>query len=161
MSSPLSSLLERGLFEPKQGEGQKWGQRESKYTAAIGTQLLAKIHVLDNKIGRVDRQQNHPVDHLDECIDFIGDVADRVGKVVDELNGCIDVQDGQINQLADMVNDLIGKVEGQAKAIKSLKEGREEQRKVINRLTAKLIAVEQYTEDIQKKVFPKVRRRVT
>jgi uncharacterized coiled-coil protein SlyX len=154
----LSSLLERGLFEPEQGEGQKWGQRESKYTAATGTQLLAKIHVLDNKIGRVDRQQNHPVDRLDERIDFIGDAADRVGKVVDELNGHIDCQDVQIQQLADMVNDLVGKVEGQAKAIKSLKEGRDEQHKVINRMTAKLIAVEQYTEDIQKKVFPKVRR---
>jgi hypothetical protein len=43
-------------------------------------------------------------------------------------------------------------------SVKSLKESREEQRKVINWLTAKLIAVEQYTEDIQKKVFPKVRR---
>jgi uncharacterized coiled-coil protein SlyX len=114
--------------------------------------------VLDNKIGRVDHQQNHPIDCLDECIDFIGDSADRVGKVVDELNGRIDCQDVQIQQLADMVNDLVGKVEGQAKAIKGLKEGWEEQRKVINRLTAKLIAVEQYTEDIQKKVFPKVRR---
>lgn len=154
----MSSLLECGLFELEQGEGQKWGQRESKYTAAIGTQLLAKIHVLDNKIGRVDRQQNHPVDRLDKRIDFIGDAADRVGKVVDELNGCIDCQDVQIQQLADMVNDLVGKVEGQAKVIKSLKEGRDEQRKVINRMTAKLIAVEQYTEDIQKKVFPKVRR---
>jgi hypothetical protein len=94
--SPLSSLLERGLFEPEQGEGQKWGQRESKYTTVIGTQLLAKIHVLDNKIGRVDRQQNHPVNHLDEHVDFIGDAADRVGKVVDELNGRIDCQDVQI-----------------------------------------------------------------
>jgi uncharacterized coiled-coil protein SlyX len=154
----LSSLLERGLFEPEQGEGQKWGQRESKYTAAIGTQLLAKIHLLDNKIGRINRQQNHPVDRLDERINFIGDAADRVGKVVDELNGRIDCQDVQIQQLADMVNDLVGKVEGQAKTIKSLKEGREEQRKVINRLTAKLISMEQYIEDIQRKVFPKVRR---
>jgi hypothetical protein len=37
--SPLSQLLERGLFEPEQGEGQMWGQRNSKYAAAIGTQL--------------------------------------------------------------------------------------------------------------------------
>jgi uncharacterized coiled-coil protein SlyX len=96
---------------------------------------------------------------LEERIDFIGDASDRVGKVVDELNGRIDCQDVQIQQLADMVNDLVGKVEGQAKAIKSLKEGREEQHKVINRMTAKVIALEQYTEDIQKKVFPKVRRR--
>jgi hypothetical protein len=143
--SSLNGLLERGLFEPEQGEGQMWGQRNSKYAAAIGTQLLVKIHVLDNKIGRVDRQQNHPVDRLDERIDFIGDAADRVGKVVDELNGRIDLQDVQINQLANMVNDLVGKVEDQAKAIKSLKEGREEQHKVINQMTAKLIAVEQYT----------------
>jgi hypothetical protein len=130
--SSLSSLLERGLFEPEQGEGQKWGQRESKYTAAIGTQLLAKIYMLDNKIGRVNRQQNHLVDRLDERIDFIGDAADRVGKVVDELNGRIDCQDVQIQQLANMVNDLVGKVEGQAKEIMCLKESREEQRKVIN-----------------------------
>jgi uncharacterized coiled-coil protein SlyX len=136
-----------------------WGQRNSKYTTAIGTQLLAKIHVLDNKIGQVDRTQNHPVDCLEERIDFIGDASDRVGKVVDKLNGRIDCQDVQIQQLADMVNELVGKVEGQAKAIKSLKEGREEQRKVLNRMTAKVIALEQYTEDIQKKVFPKVRRR--
>jgi uncharacterized coiled-coil protein SlyX len=120
-----------------------WGQRNSKYAAVIGTQLLAKIHVLDNKIGRVDRTQNHPVDRLDERIDFIGDAADRVGKVVDELNSRIDCQDVQIQQLADMVNDLVGKVEGQVKVIKGLKESREEQRKVINRMTAKVIALEQ------------------
>jgi hypothetical protein len=93
---------------------------------------------------------------LDECIDFIGEATDRVGKVVDELNSCIDVQDVQIQQLANMVNNLVGKVEGQAKAIKGLKESREEQRKVINWMTAKVIALEEYTEDIQKKVFPQV-----
>jgi hypothetical protein len=130
--SSLSSLLERGLFEPEQGEGQMWGQRNSKYAAAIGTQLLVKIHVLDNKIGRVDHQQNHPVDHLDEHIDFVREATDRVGKVVDELNSCIDIQNVQIQQLANMVNDLVRKVEGQAKAIKGLKESWEEQRKVIN-----------------------------
>jgi hypothetical protein len=136
-----------------------WGQRNSKYATAIGTQLLAKIHVLDNKIGWVDRAHNHPVDRLEECLDCVGDLSDRVGKVVDELNGRIDCQDVQIQQLANMVNDLVGKVEGQAKAIKGLKESREEQHKVINWMTTKLIAMEQYTEDIQKKVFPKVRRR--
>jgi uncharacterized coiled-coil protein SlyX len=151
--------LERGLFEPEQGEGQMWGQRNSKYAAAIGTQLLAKIHLLDNKIGQVDRTQNHPVDRLEERLDFVGDTSDRVGKVVDELNGRIDCQDIQIQQLANMVNNLVRKVEEQAKTIKGLKESREEQRKVINRLTAKMIAVEQYTEDIQRKVFPQVRRR--
>jgi hypothetical protein len=55
-----------------------------------------------------------------------------------------------------MVNDLVGKVKGQAKAIKDLKVNREEQCKVINRMTAKVIALEQYTKDIQKKVFPQV-----
>jgi uncharacterized coiled-coil protein SlyX len=157
--SSLNGLLERGLFKPEKGEGQMWGQRNSKYAAAIGTQLLAKIHVLDDKIGRVDRTQNHPLDRLDDHLDFIGDASDRVGKVVDELNSCIDCQDVQINQLANMVNDLVGKVEGQAKMIKGLKDSREEQRKVINQMTAKVIALEQYTEDIQKKVFPQVRRR--
>jgi hypothetical protein len=67
---------------------------------------------------------------LEEHLNFVGDTSDRVGKV-----------------------------EGQAKTIKGLKDSREEQRKVINRLTTKSITVEQYTEDIQKKVFPKVRRR--
>jgi chromosome segregation ATPase len=76
--------------------------------------------------------------------------------VVDELNSCINVQDVQIQQLANMVNDLVRKVEGQAKEIKSLKTNCEEQRKVINRMTAKVIALEQYTEDIQRKVFPQV-----
>jgi methyl-accepting chemotaxis protein len=103
----------------------------------------------------VDCQQNHPVDCLDKHIDFVGEATDRVGKVMDELNSCIDVQDVQIQQLANMVNDLVGKVEGQAKAIKGLKESREEQHKVINWMTAKVIALEQYTEDIQK-VFPQV-----
>jgi methyl-accepting chemotaxis protein len=98
------------------------GQRNSKYAAAIGTQLLAKIHVLDNKIGHVDCTQNHPVDRLDEYIDFVREATDRVGKVVDELNSHIDIQDVQINQLANMVNDLVRKVEEQAKAIKVLKD---------------------------------------
>jgi hypothetical protein len=78
--------LERGLFEPEQGEGQKWGQRNSEYTATVGTQLPAKIHMLDNKIGQVDCQQNHPVDHLEEHLNFIGEASDHVGRVVDELN---------------------------------------------------------------------------
>jgi hypothetical protein len=134
-----------------------WGQRNSKYAAAVGTQLLAKIHVLDDKIGRVDRQQNHPVDRLEEHLDFIGDASDRVGQVVDELNHRIDVQDVQIQQLANMVNDLVGKVENQANEIKGLKRGKEEHRKVINNLTAKLIAVEECLEDVQKKAFPRVR----
>jgi hypothetical protein len=134
-----------------------WGQRNSKYAAAVGIQLLAKIHVLDDKIGRVDRQQNHPVDRLEERLDIVGDVADRVGQVVDELNQRIDVQDVQIQQLANMVNDLVGKVENQANEIKGLKRGKEEHRKVINNLTVKLIAVEECLEDVQKKAFPRVR----
>jgi hypothetical protein len=153
---PLSRLLERGLFEPEQGEGQMWGQRNSKYAAAVGSQLLAKIHVLDDKIGCIDHQQNHPLDCLEEHLDFLMDGSDQVGKVVDELNNRIDVQEVQIQQLANMVNNLVRKVEGQAKAIKSLTESREEQRKVINQMTVKVIALEQYTEDIQQKVFPKV-----
>ena len=44
--SPLSCLLEQGLFEPERGEGQMAGQCQAKYAASVGTQLLAKIHVL-------------------------------------------------------------------------------------------------------------------
>jgi uncharacterized coiled-coil protein SlyX len=134
-----------------------WGQRYSKYAAAVGTQLLAKIHMLDDKIGRVDCQQNHPMDHLEEHLDFIGDASDRVGKVVDELNNHIDSQDVQIEQLANMVNNLVGKVENQVNKIKGLKWGKEEHSKVINNLMAKLIAVEECLEDVQRKAFPRVR----
>ena len=38
-----------------------------------------------------------------------------------------------------------------------MKIGREEHCKVINWFTAKLIALEECVEDVQKKVFPKVR----
>ena len=132
------------------------GQRQAKYAAAVGTQLLAKIHVLHDKVVHLDQHQDHPIDHLDERIDFVGEATDRVGKVVDKLNNRIDAQDIQINQLANMVNDLVGKVESQAKEIKLLKSNQEDQRKVINCLTAKFIALEECVEDVQKKVFPKV-----
>ena len=87
----------------------------------------------------------------------MGEATDHVGKVVNELNSRIDAQDVKIEQLANMVNDLVGKVENQANEIKGLKRNREEHRRVINNLTAKLITVEEGLEDVQKKVFPKVR----
>ena len=77
--------------------------------------------------------------------------------MVDELNSCIDAQDVQIDQLANMVNDLVKRMEGQQKEIKLLKNNREEHHKVINTLTAKVIALKQCIEDVQKKAFPKVR----
>ena len=95
-TSPLSKLLERGLFKLESGEGQMAGQRDAKYAAAVGTQLLAKIHILDNKVGHISHQQNHPINRLDESIDFIGEASDHVGKVVDKLNNHIDPQDVQI-----------------------------------------------------------------
>ena len=154
--SPLSRLLERGLFEPDHEEGQMAGQRQAKYAATVGTQLLSKIHVLHEKITHLDRRQDHPVDRLEECIDFVRDASDHVGRVVDELNSRIDAQDVQIEQLANMVNDLVGK-ESQAKEIKEYKTTQECHRKVINTLTAKLIALGESVEEVQKKAFPKVR----
>jgi hypothetical protein len=148
--------LECGLFKPEQGEGQMWGQRNSKYAVAVGLQLLAKIHVLELRLGQVNCQQNHPVDCLEEHVDFIGDVLDHVGRVVDELNSRIDVQEVQIEQLANMVNDLVGKTKGQAKEIKLLKNNCDEHHKVINTMTAKAIMLEQCVEDIQRKAFPQV-----
>ena len=62
------------------------GQRNAKYAAVIRTQLLAKVHVLANKVDRLDCQQDHPIDHLDKHIDFIGEATECIGKVVDELN---------------------------------------------------------------------------
>jgi hypothetical protein len=56
-----------------------------------------------------------------------------------------------------MVNDLVGKTEAQAKEIKNLKSDRELHCKVINTMTAKVIALEQCVEDVQKKAFPSVR----
>ena len=132
-------------------------QSQAKYATAVGTQLLAKIHVLHDKMICLDQCQDHPIDHLDERIDFVGEVTDRIGKVVDELNSCIDAQDVQIEQLANMVNDLVGKVENQANEIKGLKGNREEHRRVINNLTTKLIVVEEGLEDVQQKAFPRVR----
>ena len=132
------------------------GQRQAKYAATVGTQLLAKIHVLHKKMIHLDQLQDHPINHLDECVDFVGEATDRVGRVVDELNHHIDTQDVQIDQLANMVNDLVGTVEGQAKEIKLLKSNQEDQRKVINHLTTKFIALEECIEDVQKKAFLKV-----
>lgn len=118
---------------------------------------MAKIHCLKSQLRDVGHLQTHPVDKLQEQTDFVGDVVDCVGCVVDELNECINLQDIQINQLADMVNDLVGKTEKQAMEIKNLQADREVHRKVINTMTAKVITLEQYVEDVQKKVFPQVR----
>jgi archaellum component FlaC len=134
-----------------------WGQRNSKYAAAVGTQLLSKIHCLESQLRDVGHLQNHPVDKLQEQVNFVGDATDRVGRVVDKLNKHINLQDVQIEQLANMVNDLVGKVEGQAKEIKNLKADRESHQKVINMMTAKVITLEQCVEDVQKKAFPQVR----
>ena len=133
-----------------------WDQRNSKYAAAVGIQLLSKIHRLKLQLRYVGRLQNHLVDCCNKHIDFIGDAADRVGLVVDKLNDQINLQDVQVEQLANMVNNLIGKVEGQSKEIKILKANREFHRKVINTMTAKVIALEQCVEDVQRKVFPQV-----
>ena len=132
------------------------GQHQAKYAATVGTQLLAKIHMLHEKMIRLDQHQDHPIDRLNEWVNFVREAADHVGRVIDELNSCIDTQDVQIKQLANMVNDLIGTVEGQAKEIKLLKSNQENQRKVLNNLTTKFIALEECVEDVQKKAFPKV-----
>jgi hypothetical protein len=133
-----------------------WGQRNSKFAAAVGTQLLTKIHCLGSQLGDISHQQNHPINRLEEHLNFIGDAGNWVGQVVGELNHRIDLQDIQIAQLANMVNDLVGKTEVQAKKIKGLKSDREAHCKVINMMTLKIIALEQCVEDIQKKAFPKV-----
>jgi uncharacterized coiled-coil DUF342 family protein len=135
-----------------------WGQRNSKYAATMGVQLLAKIHKLQSSIEDVDCKQNHPLDCLDEHVDFMGEASDKLVRFIDELNHHIDIQDIQIEQLANTVNELIGKVEGQAKEIKMLKENREEHCQVINILTAKVIALEECVEDVQKRLSPGRRR---
>ena len=69
------------------------GQHQAKYAATVGTQLLAKIHMLHNKVVRLDQCQDHLIDCLDGHIDFVGEATNCIGKVVDELNNHIDVQD--------------------------------------------------------------------
>ena len=59
--SLLSRLLEWGLFEPERGEGQMAGQRQAKYAVSVGTKLLAKIHVLNEKMIHLDQLQDHPI----------------------------------------------------------------------------------------------------
>jgi hypothetical protein len=76
--------------------------------------------------------------------------------VIDELNNCVDTQDIQIEQLANMVNNLIRKMEKQQKEIKDLKSDQEMHCKVINTLMAKVIALEECVEGVQKKAFPQV-----
>ena len=79
VSSPLSRLLEQGLFELERGEGQMARQHQAKYAAAVGTQLLAKIHMLHNKVVQLDQCQDHLIDRLDERIDFMGEATVRLG----------------------------------------------------------------------------------
>ena len=134
-----------------------WGQRNSKYATVVGTQLLSKIHCLELQLKVIGHLQNHPVDKLQEQVNFVGDATDRVGRVVDKLNEQINLQDVQIKQLANMVNELVRKTQSQEKTIKELKADRECHCKVINTLTAKQITLEQCVEDVQKKAFPKVR----
>ena len=55
------------------------GQRQAKYAATVGTQLLAKIHMLHEKMIRLDQCQDHPIDCLDEHIDFVRNATDHVG----------------------------------------------------------------------------------
>ena len=61
-------------------------QRNTKYATTVGTQLLANVYMLSDKVDQLDCRQNHPIDCLDECIDFVGEATDCVGKVMDELN---------------------------------------------------------------------------
>ena len=62
------------------------GQHHTKYATVVGTQLLAKLHVLHEKMICLDQRQDHPIDRLDKCLNFVGNATDRVGGVVDELN---------------------------------------------------------------------------
>jgi archaellum component FlaC len=125
-----------------------WGQRSSCYAAAVGTHFLAKLHQLQNTVENMDCHQNHPLDRLDEHVDFMGEAANKLGWFIDELNSHMDTQDVQIDQLATMVKNLIGKTEKQQKEIKNLKSNCEMQCKIINTLTAKVIALEQCMEDV-------------
>jgi hypothetical protein len=68
--------------------------------------------------------------------------SDKLWRFIDKLNHHVDTQDVQIDQLANMVNDLVGKVEGQQKEIKTIKADQERHRKVFNTLMAKVIALE-------------------
>jgi archaellum component FlaC len=115
----------------------------------------------ESLFGKVDHHQHHLVDRLGECVNLMGEASDKLGRFIDKLNNHIDTQEVQIEQLANMVNDLVGMTEAQKKEIKSLKSRQEDHRKVINTLIVKVITLEQCVEDVQKKVFPQVRRSAT
>ena len=51
-------------------------QHQAKYAAVVGTQLLAKIHMLHDKVVHLDQHQDHPIDCLNEHINFVGEVTD-------------------------------------------------------------------------------------
>ena len=51
-------------------------QHQAKYATTVGTQLLAKIHVLHDKVVHLDQCQDHPIDRLDERINFVGEATD-------------------------------------------------------------------------------------
>ena len=55
------------------------GQCQAKYAVTVSTQLLAKIHMLHEKMVCLDQCQDHPIDRLDERIDFMGNATDHVG----------------------------------------------------------------------------------
>jgi hypothetical protein len=126
-----------------------WGQRSSCYATVVGTNLLAKVHHLQSAIKGVTLTQNHPLDQLSKCIDFMGKASNKIGWFVDELNNCIDAQDIQIEQLANMVNDLVGMVEAQKKELDVCKKYIEGHHQVINTLTAKMIHLDDHVEEVQ------------
>jgi hypothetical protein len=99
----LGCLLECGLFKPEKGEANMWMQRLVCYTTVVGTNLLAKIHHLYLAIEGVALTQNHPLDKLAKCINFVGNHSNHISRKVDSLHKCIDEQDIQIDQLSTIV----------------------------------------------------------
>jgi hypothetical protein len=77
-----------------------WMQCSSQYAAIIGINLLAQIHQLHSAIEGVGLVQNHSLDQLLECVNFISNHVDLVGKVMGAMSECITKQDMKITQLA-------------------------------------------------------------
>jgi hypothetical protein len=75
------------LFGSEKGESQMWGQRSLCYAATVRSHLLAKIHQVQSSIVEMDCKQNHPLDCLDECVDFMGEASDKLGRFINVVIG--------------------------------------------------------------------------
>jgi archaellum component FlaC len=137
--------LEHGHFDLEMDEQNKWTQCLSCYATIVRIPLWGQIHQLHLVVENIVLSQNHPLDQLSKCINFVGDHSYKIGKMVDGLHDHIEEQDIKINQLATMVSNLVGTVEAQ-KELEICKKAIEDQCQIINTMTTKYMQVNDHLE---------------